>query len=133
MIGLLAAAVASAVPAAGTPNGTYLTQDGSALVRVEPCGTSICGRVAQVLNTQKGIPRTDVHNPAVQLRTRPLVGLSILGGFSWSGQQWTNGQIYDPKTGRTYRSKLRVGPDGSLSVSGCVLFICQSQRWRPAR
>jgi uncharacterized protein (DUF2147 family) len=123
---LLVAASATA------PSGTFVTQDGTALVRVEPCGASICGRVAEVLNRQPGIPHTDVHNPDPQLRSRPLVGLPILGGFIWSGQQWTGGQIYDPKSGRTYRSKLSVAPDGSLSVSGCVLFICQSQRWRPA-
>ena len=121
--------VAAAV--AGAPNGTFVTEDGTALVRVEPCGASICGRVAEVLNRQPGIPHTDVHNPDQQLRSRPLVGLPILSGFTWDGRQWTGGQIYDPKTGRTYRSKLSVAPDGSLSVSGCVLFICQSQHWRP--
>ena len=128
MIQLLAIAVA-----ASSPSGTWITQDGTALVRVEPCGNSICGRVAEVLATQPGVPRTDVHNPDPGLRSRPLVGLSILGGFSWSGREWTNGHIYDPKTGRTYRSKLSVGPDGSLDVSGCVLFVCQSQHWSRAR
>jgi uncharacterized protein (DUF2147 family) len=128
MIPILAGSIA-----ASTPNGTFVTEDGTALVHVEPCGTSICGRVAEVLNRQPGIPRTDVHNPNPQLRSRPLVGLSILSGFSWNGRQWTGGQIYDPKTGRTYRSKLNVAADGSLAVSGCVLFICQSQTWRPAR
>ena len=125
MIALLAALAAS------TPNGTFVTEDGTALVRVEPCGTSICGRVSEVLNRAPGIPRTDVHNPNPKLRARQLVGLPMLGGFTWNGQQWTGGRIYDPKTGRTYRSKLSVGTDGSLSVSGCVLFICQNQRWRP--
>jgi uncharacterized protein (DUF2147 family) len=128
MIAMLLAAAAAA-----SPGGSFLTEDGSALVRVGPCGNSICGEVAKVLNTQPGIPATDVHNPNPQLRSRTLVGLPILSGFSWNGRQWTNGQIYDPKTGRTYRSKLAVNPDGSLAVSGCVLFICESQRWRPAR
>ena len=127
MMALLVAAAA-----ASTPNGTFVTQDGTAVVRIEPCGTSLCGRVAEVLNRQPGIPQTDVHNPNAQLRLRPLVGLPILSGFRWDGQQWTGGQIYDPKTGRTYRSKLSVAPDGSVNVSGCVLIICERQRWRPA-
>jgi uncharacterized protein (DUF2147 family) len=127
MIALLAAAVAASIP-----NGAWLTQDGSALVRVEPCGSSICGTVAGVLAKGPGIPRTDVHNPDPALRSRPLVGLAVLGGFTWSGREWTNGHIYDPKTGKTYRSRLSVSPDGSLKVSGCVLFICQNQRWTAA-
>ena len=127
-------ALAAAAAIAGTPpNGTFVTEDGTALVRVEPCGASICGRVAKVLNRQPGIPMTDVHNPNPQLRTRPILGLPVLSGFSWNGQQWTGGQIYDPATGRTYRSKLRLAPDGSIAVSGCVLFICQSQSWPRAR
>lgn len=120
------------IAAAGTPSGAFITEDRTALVRIEPCGASLCGHVAEVLNRQPGIPQTDVHNPNPQLRTRPLIGLPILSGFHWNGQQWTGGQIYDPKTGRTYRSKLSLEPDGGLSVSGCVLIICQSQRWRPA-
>src|SRR4051794_27638694 len=120
------------VAGAAAPSRTFATQDGTALVQVEPCGNSICGRVAEVLNREPGIPTTDVHNPSPELRSRPLVGLPILSAFTWDGRQWTNGRIYDPKTGRTYRSKLAVNADGSLAVSGCVLFICESQRWGPA-
>jgi uncharacterized protein (DUF2147 family) len=132
MIAMALAALAAS-NAATTPSGTFVTQDGTAVVRVEPCGASICGRVDEVLNKEPGIPQTDVHNPNPKLRTRPLVGLPILGGFTWNGEQWVGGRIYDPKTGKTYRSKLSVAADGSLSVSGCVLFVCQSQQWRPAR
>jgi uncharacterized protein (DUF2147 family) len=127
------AALLAAAAAADVPAGMWVTQDGSALVRVEPCATSICGSVARVLASGPGTPDTDVHNPDQGLRHRPLVGLPILGGFHWSGRQWTNGRIYDPKTGNTYRSQLSLEPDGSLRVSGCVLFVCQSQRWPRAR
>ena len=130
MTSLLLAAAAAAI---FSPVGTWITEDGSAQVRIEPCNQSLCGTVAKVLANEPGIPQTDVHNPNRQLRPRPLVGLPILSGFTRGGQQWTGGQIYDPKTGRTYRSKLSVATDGSLNVSGCVLFICESQRWRPAR
>jgi vitamin B12 transporter len=40
------------------------------------------------------------------------------------------GRAYDPKTGKSYKAKLRPNPDGTLTVTGCVLFICQSQTWR---
>jgi phosphoenolpyruvate carboxylase len=34
---------------------------------------------------------------------------------------------------KTYRSMLRLNADGSLKVSGCIAFFCQSQRWTRAR
>jgi uncharacterized protein (DUF2147 family) len=123
----------AALAAATSPVGSWMTQDGSALIRIEPCGQSLCGNVSKVLAAQPGIPDTDVHNPKAELRSRPLLGLPVLGGFSRSGTQWSGGTIYDPKTGKTYRSKLAVNADGTLKVSGCVLFICETQRWTPAR
>jgi uncharacterized protein (DUF2147 family) len=121
----------AALAAATSPVGSWLTEDGSALVSIAPCGRSLCGSVSRVLAVQPGIPDTDVHNPRAELRSRPLLGLPILDGFSWSGTQWTGGSIYDPKTGKTYRSRLAMNRDGSLRVSGCVLFICETQRWTP--
>lgn len=126
---LLLAALAAAV----SPAGNWVTEDGTAIVSISPCGQSLCGSVSRVLATQPGIPDTDVHNPKAALRNRPLLGLTVLSGFTWSGTQWTGGTIYDPKTGKTYRSKLAVDPDGSLRVSGCVLFICETQRWSHPR
>ena len=126
LLALLAASSAS-------PVGTWKTQDGSALVQIAQCGQSLCGSVARVLATQPGTPDTDVHNPNAAMRHRPLLGLQVLEGFTWSGTQWTGGRIYDPMSGKTYRSKLSVNSDGSLKVSGCVLFVCETQRWAPER
>jgi uncharacterized protein (DUF2147 family) len=122
-----------ALAAAMAPVGSWVTEDGSAVVRIEQCGASLCGTVAKVLNSGPGIPTTDVHNPKSALRARSLQGLAILGGFTQSGNQWTGGTIYDPKTGKTYHSKIAMNPDGTLSVSGCILFICETQRWTAQR
>ena len=39
---------------------------------------------------------------------------------------------YDPKSGKTYASKLRVASDGTLKVSGCIAMFCQTQTWTKA-
>jgi uncharacterized protein (DUF2147 family) len=59
--------------------------------------------------------------------------LRILSGFAPAADGWENGRIYDPKSGKSYRSHLKLNPDGSLKVSGCIAFICKSQRWTRAR
>jgi uncharacterized protein (DUF2147 family) len=78
------------------------------------------------------VPATDVNNPDPHLRSRSLVGLETLSGFTRDGVVWRGGHAYDPKSGRTYRAALQVNPDGSLKLTGCVMFLCQSRRWTRA-
>ncbi len=92
----------------------------------------MCGTVFRVLARGPNIPRTDVRNPDSRLRSRPLVGLPVLTGFTRDGSEWTGGRAYDAKTGRSYKAKLTPNRDGSLTVTGCVLILCRSQRWARA-
>jgi uncharacterized protein (DUF2147 family) len=127
---LLASSASGAVP---DVTGNWVTEDKTALVAITRCGASVCGRVAKALVIKPGHPKTDVHNPDPALRSRPIIGMTILSGFSPSGGQWKNGRIYDPESGKSYRSVLRLEADGSLKVSGCIVFFCQAQRWTRAR
>jgi len=114
---------------AATVTGDWVNQDRSALVRVAPCGQQLCGTVVRVLARGPNVPTTDVHNADPRLRSQPLVGLRVLSGFTRSGARWSGGRAYDPKSGKSYRSTLALNPDGTLKVTGCVLFICLSQTW----
>ncbi len=125
-----AALIALAAPAI---EGDWLTADGKAIVSIASCGPRMCGRVVQILARGPKVPTTDVRNPDPKLRSRPLVGLPVLTGFARSGVGWSGGRAYDAKTGRIYEAKLTPNADGSLTVTGCVLFLCKSQRWTRAR
>lgn len=105
--------------------GDWVTADRSAVVRVQPCGRSLCGHIVRVL--ARGVPTTDVHNPDASLRSRPLIGIAVLSGFTPAG---ANGRAYNPQSGRSYRASLRLNDDGSLRVTGCVIaMMCRSQTW----
>jgi len=123
---LLGAGTAFAAPEV---TGNWIIPDRTALIAIDHCGTGLCGRIAKALVIKPGHPSTDVHNPNKAYRNRPLVGLQILSGFAAGQDRWDQGTIYDPESGKSYKSILRLNADGSLKVSGCVLFICQSQRW----
>lgn len=135
--GLLAATMLStALPArAAAPNvdGLWLTDDGKAVVQIAPCGERRCGRIARVLDTGAKVPKTDVNNPDARQRGRALLGLQVLSGFTQSAAAWENGRAYDPKTGNSYKSSLKLNADGSLRLTGCVLFVCRSKRWTRSR
>ena len=125
MLVLLFAALQASAP---TLSGDWLTADGSAVVHIGACGTSVCGRIVRVLAS--GAPSSDVNNPDRALRSRPLAGVAVLSGFTPSG---SGGRAYDPKTGRSYRASLQLNADGTLRVTGCVAIVCRSQVWTRRR
>ena len=104
--------------------GDWVTADRAAIVRIAPCGGGLCGRVFRVL--ARAPTTTDSRNPDRALRNRPLVGLTVLSGFSAAG---TGGRAYNPKNGRTYRATLTLNRDATLRVTGCVAIICRSETW----
>ena len=114
-------------------DGLWLTDDRRGVVRIGPCGAHLCGWIARVLARGPGVPARDVNNPDPRLRGRTLLGLPILSGFTAAGAGFTGGQAYDPQSGRSYTARLSPNADGSLTVTGCVLFICQSKRWTRLR
>ena len=129
---MLALATATAAQAAPAPiTGRWLTLEGKAIVAVAPCGAAVCGRIAKVLKPRPGGPAVDANNPDPAQRNRPIEGLVILSGFTADGDRW-KGKIYDPESGRTYRSELKV-EGGVLKVKGCWGPFCRSQDWTPAR
>jgi uncharacterized protein (DUF2147 family) len=133
LLPLLALALAGPAVAAQGIEGLWLNDDHKGLVRIAPCGSKLCGTIARVLDADPKAPKTDVHNPNRALRNRPILGLPVLYGFEGSGGSWKNGRAYDPESGKSYKAYLELQPDGSLKVTGCVLFICESRRWTRAR
>ena len=107
--------------------GRWLTVEGKAVVEIAPCGTSLCGRITRVLKPRPGGPAVDIKNPDPTLRTRPIAGMAILTGFGACGGR-LQGRIYDPESGRTYRSELTRTGD-TLAVKGCWGPFCRSQSW----
>jgi len=129
-LGLLS--VSAPAMAAGPVTGSYVTEDGKAVVRITPCGGGkICGKISKILAPTPNGPPRDENNPNKALRNRPILGLPILLNFRDAGDVW-KGKIYSPEEGKTYDSKIVRLTNGKLKVQGCVLFICKTQYW-PAR
>lgn len=129
----LLAGSTGAAEAPAAIDGMWLTDDHKGVVRIAPCGELLCGYIARVLAKDPGAPTTDANNPDAHLRARPLVGLRTLWGFRRNGAAWDGGRAYDPQSGKSYRSSLALERDGSLKLTGCVLFICESRHWTRLR
>lgn len=125
-------AVAAPVLAAENITGAWYTKDKRALVTIAPCGKALCGKITRLIEQPKSGATTDVNNPDPILKKRKLIGLPILSGFVADGGKW-RGKIYDPNTGKTYRSIVSPSKSGTLNVEGCIAMFCQTQIWTPAK
>jgi uncharacterized protein (DUF2147 family) len=120
---LLAVLGVSAVVAADTGdaiNGTWLTADGTSKVQISNTNGAIEGRVVWLKDPQgaDGQPKVDRQNPDASLRGRPVMGLPVLTGFKYAGNNaWDGGTIYTPSTGKSYPCKMALAPDGSLKLT----------------
>jgi uncharacterized protein (DUF2147 family) len=131
----LLALVPPAAAQVPSPLGEWTTEGGKARVRLAPCSGDaqrLCGLITwsyRPPGARPG-PLRDIHNQDPALRSRPIVGLPLLQDFAPTGpDSWGGGTIYDPESGKTYKSKMRLRDADRLEVSGCFLFFCRSQTW----
>ncbi len=65
------------------------------------------------------LPKQDDKNPVRSLQRRAVLGLEFLTGFSFSNGVYSNGEIYDPETGKTYSCKMTI-EGNNLKVRGYI-------------
>jgi uncharacterized protein (DUF2147 family) len=103
-----APAPVAAVPAlaANTPIGLWATEESKGNVRVEQCGTNLCGYAEK-------------SNERVLINMKP-------DGAKWSGR------IHDPDSGRNYDSTIAMKGPNAMRVQGCAFggMFCGGQTWK---
>ena len=133
LLALAALVTAAPLLAAQPIEGRWMTAEKDAVVTIDDCGSSLCGKITRFLvPPPQGADQRDVNNSNASLRNRKLLGMPVLTGFSKDDDVW-RGQIYDPKSGKTYRSIVRRKSANQLEVKGCIGPFCQTQVWTKAR
>jgi uncharacterized protein (DUF2147 family) len=122
--------------------GSWVTSGGSSQVSIRRQGDVYVGHISALKRPRyrhgdkggaEGSPRVDSHNPDPGLQQRPLLGLPLLNGFHFDGEQWRDGTIYDPNNGKTYKAQISLGPDGRLYLRGYVgvTLLGRTTVWEP--
>ena len=64
-------------------------------------------------------------------KNKPLVGLEIIRGLKKDDEEFTGGNITDPKNGKTYKCTITKDGTEKLNVRGYIRFylIGRSQTW----
>ena len=115
-------AASGAAAGSADPTGYWLTEDGSAVVRIAACGPSLCGTIVW---SQK----------PVDAKGRALCGLAVLGDATKTGvDSWGRGWIYSPKADEKFPASLKLAPDGFLQIHISAGLFGRDQAWtRPTQ
>ncbi|MBB4378003.1 DUF2147 domain-containing protein [Bradyrhizobium sp. SBR1B] len=111
------AAAATPAPAAAatrdlsSPLGVWLTEEKEGKVRIEQCGSNLCGYSVDSKSNQNG--------------EQVLINMKPSKDQKWSGR------ILDPNSGSTYDSTIAMKGTDRLRVQGCAFggMFCGGQTW----
>jgi uncharacterized protein (DUF2147 family) len=94
-----------------TPLGVWLTEEKEGKVRIEQCGSNLCGYSVDPKSNQNG--------------EQILVNMKPGQDSKWSGR------IFDPNTGSSYDSTIALKGSDALRVQGCAFggMFCGGQTW----
>jgi uncharacterized protein (DUF2147 family) len=121
-----------------TPVGVWLHANERIQVEISSCGDELCGKIVWFRwpNDARGLPLVDLKNPNPALRSRPLLGLTLLHGLRRAGdRKWEDGKIYNPDDGEDYDVRMSIQDDGVLRVRAYVLHpvLGETQIWTRVR
>ena len=105
--------------------GTWLTGSGNARVEIYKNANNFQGKIVWIsepIDPATNKPKTDTKHPNAALHKRPLLGLTNLWGFTYNEREgnWDKGHIYDPKSGKEYKSTITAKDKNTLNVRGYI-------------
>ena len=108
----------------------YWSTDAGSVLHVDRCEANVCMSIVTISQKAPGV--IDAHNPDPTLRSRPICKIDIGTGFRLKDANHAeNGRIYDPESGKTYKSQM--SSDGNtLNLRGYIGFkaLGRTQIWK---
>ena len=106
-------------------NGIWLTGSKESMIEISKTGNTYVGKLFWLKipnDPATGKPKLDTKNPEPKLRSRPILGLTLMQDFKFdaSSKEWSGGTIYDPKSGSTYHCKASLPEKNTLKVRGYI-------------
>jgi len=102
-----------------------------AQITVAPCEGESADLNGKRCGTFSGYVEDGATEEYIQGMTN-LIGVQMLDKMQRkSATEWGKGTIWDPRTDREYRSKVRFLDEDTVKVSGCILggLICLGEVW----
>lgn len=91
------------------------------LVRITEVAGEFRATVEKVYSPPAPVAEPRCLDCTGELKDKPVIGMQILRGMRWDGEQYAGGEILDPNNGKFYRCLMRVVDDGRrLEVRGYI-------------
>lgn len=127
----LAAAILSATALAQSPLHGFWSEPTGSTIQAYSCGSDLCLRLTSI--SPQAPVTTDTKNPDASLRSHPLCGLVIGKGFHLTGNTAEGGELYDPKSGKTYKGTIsREGDKLQLRGYIGIKLFGRTETWTKA-
>ena len=119
------------------PTGLWRTIDDKtgkerSLVRIADNNGVFEGKVEKIFEQPGDDPKHLCKKCEGERKDKPIIGMTFLWGLKKDGDQYSGGEILDPKNGKIYRAKMRMIEGGrKLEVRGYIglSLFGRSQTW----
>jgi uncharacterized protein (DUF2147 family) len=111
-------------PKADAIVGVWMTEEKESKIEIYKKGNAYYGKIIWLKEpkTAAGKTKTDINNPDASKRDQPILGLNLLSGLKWdaSESEWNEGEVYDPKSGKTYSIFAKLQGEKQLYLKGYI-------------
>ncbi|WP_166041049.1 DUF2147 domain-containing protein [Sphingosinicella sp. YJ22] len=103
--------------------GVWRNPKNTVHVRIQPCGSNVCGTVAWASRQAIAAAR--------ESGTPNLLGTQLFREFRRESEGYWGGRVFVPDMGRTFSGTLRLSGPNAVVARGCLIgrFLCKSQTW----
>ncbi len=115
---------------ADSVTGLWEVEEGDGHIEIYRCGEKYCGSIVWLKEPlypsddkgkMAGKPLVDRENPKKELKGRPLIGLRMMEGYTYRGNNlWDEGRIYNNENGKTYSSRITLKSRDRLELRGYI-------------
>ena len=114
--------------------GEWYNAEKDAVITLFEENETVSGKITwmQFPNDDNGNPKTDPLNPDEKLKSRARMGMVMLTGFAFIKDKiWDDGELYDPKKGKTYSGMMTLKDKNTIDLRGYIgfSFIGRSSTW----
>ena len=114
--------------------GEWYNAEKDAVITLFEENETVSGKITwmEFPNDDNGNPKTDPLNPDQKLKSRARMGMVMITGFAYDEDNvWNDGELYDPKRGKTYSGMMTLKDKNTIDLRGYIgfSFIGRSSTW----